>query len=185
MGDTLDRHKFMAKRERHFSKIEGFREDFRNLSIEELKHILEDGCLDKQGAAALRQVLAQKEEVSAIDAVSEWWRVVQSQRHTCERIGADFLAAPPELKVGVSLGSLLHEPLNALRHVPAGATTGWYIWGGERLSFDPQFFQTLHVADLAEHCVRILPYLGLAPGWRVLVAEAYEDVWFDAAIVIE
>lgn len=28
-----------------------------------------------------------------------------------------------------------------------------------------------------------LRYLGLPPGWRFLVAAAYEDIWFDPALL--
>ncbi|WP_438268855.1 immunity protein Imm33 domain-containing protein [Paraburkholderia youngii] len=33
---------------------------------------------------------------------------------------------------------------------------------------------------LSEHCVR---YLALPPGWRVLLAPDYEDVWFDGELL--
>jgi hypothetical protein len=28
-----------------------------------------------------------------------------------------------------------------------------------------------------------MKYLGLAPGWRFLVAPGYKDVWFDAKLL--
>ncbi|WP_459213513.1 immunity protein Imm33 domain-containing protein [Paraburkholderia caribensis] len=28
-----------------------------------------------------------------------------------------------------------------------------------------------------------MPYLGLPPGWRFLIAEGYEDVWEDAKLL--
>ena len=29
-----------------------------------------------------------------------------------------------------------------------------------------------------------LPYLGLAPGWRFLIAPGYEDVWYDEKLLL-
>ena len=73
-------------------------------------------------------------------------------------------------------------PVNGLRHQPAGDTTGWYIWAGEELSDSPDFLSPLHVAHLEEWCPQARQYLGLPPGWRFLIAGAYADVWFDAAV---
>jgi hypothetical protein len=28
-------------------------------------------------------------------------------------------------------------------------------------------------------------YLGLAPGWRFLIAPGYEDVWFDEILLLK
>lgn len=88
------------------------------------------------------------------------------------------------MKVGISQnargGSL---PVNGLRHAPAGHTTGWYIWAGEELSEDAGFFQPLHVEHLKALCPQVIPYLALPPGWRFLLADGHEDVWFDPAIV--
>lgn len=62
--------------------------------------------------------------------------------------------------------------------------TGWFIWAGKELSKDPDFFQSIHVEHLADRCPIVLPYLGLAPGWRFLVtADGYEDVWNDAVLL--
>ena len=44
-------------------------------------------------------------------------------------------------------------------------------------------FAPVHVAHLPEHCPELAPYLGLAPGWRVLVAPGYVDVWYDRALL--
>jgi hypothetical protein len=73
--------------------------------------------------------------------------------------------------------------LNALRHSPEGDTSGWYIWGGERLLDEPEFFKPLHVSHLAEYCPSLLPYIGLAPGWRVVLASGHEDVWYDQSLL--
>jgi hypothetical protein len=109
----------------------------------------------------------------------------ENQMDTCRRFAAAFLESPPESTLGVALHTLSARPIHGLRHLPAAGTCGWYIWGGEEMSDDPQFFQPLHVSHLPERCPEIIPYLGLAPGWRFLLAPGHEDVWFDPEIVHE
>lgn len=109
--------------------------------------------------------------------------VSAEQEQICRRFGPVPFAADPQLKVGISAN--VREgvlPLNGLRHLPAGDTTGWYIWAGD-MSDDPEFFKALHVSHLAEWCPEVLPYLALPPGWRFLLAPEHEDVWFDESIV--
>jgi hypothetical protein len=74
-------------------------------------------------------------------------------------------------------------PRNGLRHPPEGDTTGWYIWAGDTLSDDADFFEPLHVRHLVERCPELLKFLGLPPGWRFLVASAHEDVWEDESLL--
>ncbi len=105
------------------------------------------------------------------------------QKAICKRFGSPVISVGAEFKVGVAIASLKLTPLNALRHPIKGDTCGWYIWGGEKLSDDPAFFQPLHASHLEAYCPGITPYLALAPGWRVLLAPDYEDVWFDESLV--
>jgi hypothetical protein len=108
-----------------------------------------------------------------------------AQRAVCQTYGMPFVRAPGHLKVGIARNvrdGLL--PLNGLRHPPEGDTTGWYIWAGEELPADPDFFVPLHVDHLAEWCPDAIRYLGLPPGWRFLVAGDYEDVWYDASLLV-
>src|SRR5262245_38243176 len=76
----------------------------------------------------------------------------------------------PDLKVGIALRTIGLMPINALRHSPVGDTCGWCIWCGEHFSEDPDFFQPLHVSHLEEYRRPFVPYLALAPGWRMLLA---------------
>ncbi len=101
------------------------------------------------------------------------------QQSVCRRFGSDFQPPDPGSKVGIALHTLSLEPLNALRHVPEYGSNGWYIWGGEELSASPDFFAPLHASHLADHAPALIPYMGLAPGFRVLLAPGQEDVWFD------
>jgi hypothetical protein len=73
-------------------------------------------------------------------------------------------------------------PLHAARLAPENGTCGWYIYGG-KYSADADLYQPLHVAHLGDHCPSIVPYLALPPGWRVLLAPNYADVWFDGELL--
>jgi hypothetical protein len=86
------------------------------------------------------------------------------------------------LKLGISQNFFSGKmPINGLR-IPIkkdDTTCGWYLWAGETVSKDVDYFQPLHVHHLIEKYPPVLPYLGLPQGWRFLIAGAYEDVWFD------
>jgi hypothetical protein len=107
---------------------------------------------------------------------------IPSQAEICEKFGSLFSPLREDEKVGIALATLSQLPLNALRHSSEHDTSGWYIWGGE-LSDSPDFFQPLHVHHLVAHAPVIVPYLALAPGWRVLLAPGHEDVWYDPALL--
>lgn len=110
--------------------------------------------------------------------------IVASQAELCSRHGVQFVASPANMKVGIARNvrtGLL--PLNGLRHPPIGDTTGWYLWAGEELRQDADFFVPLHVEHLAEWCPQVLKFLGLPPGWRFLLAHGYEDVWEDPSLL--
>ena len=108
---------------------------------------------------------------------------VTAQQEMASRFNALFVPAAPHDKVGVALNTLAFMPLNALRHQPVQGTSGWYVWGGEHLSEEPDFFAPLHHEHLAQHCPSLIPYLGLGPGWRVLLAPNQEEVWFDPKLL--
>ena len=97
--------------------------------------------------------------------------ITAEQRSVCKRIGVHPVPAFTDLKVGIARNVRDGvQPLNGLRHQPEGDTTGWYIWAGENLSDDPDFFVPLHVSHLAEWCPEVEKYLALPPGWRFLIA---------------
>ena len=85
-----------------------------------------------------------------------------------------------EEKLGVALATLGQRPLNGLRHPPENGTCGWYLWGGEEMSEEADFFQPVHVGHMAEVCPDAVPFLALPPGWRFLVGDGVLDVWYDA-----
>lgn len=106
------------------------------------------------------------------------------QLRLCEKYRARPCNAPLDSKAGVA-ANLRSEllPVNGLRHMPVGDTSGWYLWAGEETSSDPGFFQPLHIEHLTQTRPEVLKYLALPPGWRFLIANDYEDVWFDESLL--
>ena len=110
-------------------------------------------------------------------------KIAAMQAAVCERFGVDPIPLETMAKLGVSQS--VREglmPLNGLRH-PSAETSGWFIWAGEELSEDPDFFLPLHPEHLVQSRPELLPYLALPPGSPFLIAENYEDVWFDASLL--
>ncbi len=110
--------------------------------------------------------------------------MTNEQLELCARVGAACEPPSSNLKIGIAanVGTGL-VPLNGLRHPQTPGTSGWYVWAGEELSSDPQFFQPMHIGHLTEFCPEILRFLGLPPGWRFLKAPGVEDVWFDTTLL--
>lgn len=106
-----------------------------------------------------------------------------SQRLLCQTYGTPFFRTEPGSKVGIALSTMALRPLNGLRHPPEGDTSGWYIWGGQGLPADPNFFDPLHSEHLTERCPDLVKFLGLPPGYRFLTDGNYVDVWFDATLL--
>jgi hypothetical protein len=109
---------------------------------------------------------------------------MMDQKSLCGKYGAKFVETRQTMMVGIALNVRTGlRPLNGLRHSLEGDSSGWYIWAGENLSDDPGFFVPLHVEHLNEWCPEVLKYLGLAPGWRFLIDDNYEDVWEDKSLL--
>ena len=112
--------------------------------------------------------------------------ITAEQRAVCEKFRTECVPSREDYKVGIAANvkdGIL--PINGLRHTPEGETTGWYIWAGEEFSTDPDFFSPLHVKHVSDWCPAVLRFLALPPGWRFLLAEGYEDVWFDRSLLAE
>jgi hypothetical protein len=109
--------------------------------------------------------------------------ITETQAELCRRVGADHLPAKGYQKLGLAEQTLGAPPINGLRHSPAGETSGWYIWAGEELGTNDKFFQPIHVRHLVELLPQVQPYLALPAGWRFLLAEGHEDVWFDSSLL--
>jgi hypothetical protein len=111
-------------------------------------------------------------------------RTVEKQIALCSRYGAPYHPSPATQKVGIAANvrkGLL--PINGLRLAPDAGTTGWFIWAGDVMSEDEDFFLPLHVTHLEDWCPQVVRFLGLPPGWRFLVAGDYEDVWADPSLL--
>jgi hypothetical protein len=91
----------------------------------------------------------------------------RTPQEICAHSGSEFLPPGPHDRVGVALETLQLLPLNVRRVTPEHGHSGWYVWGGEGRSSEVGFFQSLPVARLLERHPQIMPFLALAPGWRV------------------
>lgn len=110
--------------------------------------------------------------------------LVSQQKEVCLRFNADYEPMDLNLMVGVSKNFLSGVlPLNGLRNPPEGQACGWFLWAGEEFSEAQDFFEVCHAHHLVDRCPKVTRYLGLAPGWRFLLAGDYEDVWFDAKLL--
>ncbi|MBJ7484227.1 hypothetical protein [Brevundimonas sp.] len=110
--------------------------------------------------------------------------VEAAQRKICRDYGVVPFLSPAFVKAGVSVGVLAGEiPLNGLRHLPEIGTSGWFVCSGTDFSERPDYFKPWHVRHLIETNSPVLPFLGLPPGWRFLIAPGQEDVWFDPSLL--
>ena len=105
------------------------------------------------------------------------------QRNTCSKYRANYCPSPQESIIGISSQMKNGEqPIHGLRHPLIAGTTGWYIWAGD-YSDDPNFFKPIHTKHLYDLYPDVLKFLGLPPGWRFLLTEDYEDVWYDGELL--
>jgi hypothetical protein len=108
---------------------------------------------------------------------------IKEQILLCEHYGSAYVESHAMFKIGVSRNVRDRIfPVHGLRHPIEGTTTGWYIWAGD-FSDDPDFFVPLQITHLHEWCPEAIRFLGLAPGWRFMVAPDHEDVWEDTLLL--
>lgn len=74
-------------------------------------------------------------------------------------------------------------PLNGLRHPAENGTNGWYIWASEDFPTEDDGFKPLHIAHIPDWLPSVERYFALPPGWRFLIADGYEDVWYDGRLL--
>jgi hypothetical protein len=85
------------------------------------------------------------------------------------------------VEVGRDVGTGLW-PVRGMRLPIEGSACGWRLWAGEgEMSRSPDYFELVKVEYLYDRCQEVLPYLGLPPGWRFVVAPGYFDVTDDPA----
>jgi len=109
---------------------------------------------------------------------------LETQEDVCSRFGVVGTPPRPGEKLGIALTTVGKLPINGLR-IRLDGTCGWFIWAGEAPSIDPDFYQPLHVEHIANYLPTVVPYLALPPGYRFQIADGYEDVWFDSALLSE
>ena len=89
-------------------------------------------------------------------------------------------------KLGIALSTLGQIPINGMRVAPENGTNGWYIWCGEKLSSNADFFDPIHVEHIVKYLPQLQAYLGLPPGYRFLINNnGYEDIWYDSSLLEE
>jgi len=102
----------------------------------------------------------------------------------CEWVGVKPQKPEAATTLGIAFGTLGSRPINGLRHKPENGTNGWYIWCGEVMSQDDDFFSPLHVEHIREYLPEVIEYLDLPPGYRFLIdGNNYEDVWYEAELL--
>ena len=110
-------------------------------------------------------------------------KLQQQQLDICRRYAVKCVPPKPDSRLGFALRTEGLLPINGLRHPPQGETNGWYIWCGNELSNEDDFFAPLHTYHLMDHCQEVMKFLGLPPGYRFLLAGEYMDVWFDKSLL--
>ena len=113
----------------------------------------------------------------------KWDYFLLEQKNLCKRLKVEWVPIEPFGMVGLSLVNTESNPFHALRHPPDNYS-GWFLWT-EEWSYATDFFKTVHSIHLLEYRPAILKYLGLPAGYRVLIDDkGYEDIWFDANLLL-
>ena len=74
-------------------------------------------------------------------------------------------------------------PMNGLRHPVVENMSGWYLWTGQELCQDDDYFQIRCYEHIIEDGFPWTIYLALPPGWRFLWTPDTQDVWFDPSLL--
>jgi hypothetical protein len=107
----------------------------------------------------------------------------KQQQDLCKKYGSPFVETSRGSIAGIARNlESRTASLNGLRHPPVENTSGWFIWAGDYSEAD-DFFEPIHVGHLDEVCPEAIRFLGLAPGWRFLIAGDHVDVWYDASLL--
>ncbi|MGP0096492.1 MAG: hypothetical protein ACLPHI_05620, partial [Terriglobales bacterium] len=96
----------------------------------------------------------------------------------CRMQAAQYMTTSGDAKTGFARSTKGRVPINGLRHPPKGETRC-----GQELSDVADFFDPLHTFHLYEEYPDLVKLLGLAPGYRFLLAGDSLDVWYDASLL--
>ena len=108
---------------------------------------------------------------------------MRSQKEVCKKYNVSPLPSSGKEKLGIAIETIGKAPINGLRHSPENGTCGWYIWCGEEMGEEDNFFKPLHISHISEYLPEIEQYLSLPPGYRFLVAGKQEEVWYDETLI--
>ncbi|MCG9540865.1 hypothetical protein L1D25_16870 [Vibrio parahaemolyticus] len=109
---------------------------------------------------------------------------IKHEQTVCEWAGVESQKPEAGSKLGIAFNTIGNEPINGLRHKPENGTNGWYIWCGNEMSQEDDYFSPLHVEHIVEYLPQVQEYLDLPPGYRFLIdGNDYEDVWFDQEVL--
>lgn len=109
---------------------------------------------------------------------------IKREQTICEWVGVDPQKPETGTKLGIALSTIGKKPINGLRHKAENGTNGWYIWCGEEMGKEDDFFAPLHVEHIAEYLPEVQEYLDLPPGYRFLIDGIdYEDVWYEQELL--
>jgi hypothetical protein len=117
------------------------------------------------------------------DSMMDDIQIEEIQKALCAQQAAEYIPARLDSKLGFAMATKGLLPINGLRHVPEGETCGWYIWCGDSYSEADDFFNPLHTWHVYQDHPEITRLLGLAPGYRFLLAGDYLDIWYDASLL--
>jgi hypothetical protein len=107
-----------------------------------------------------------------------------SQLLICEKYATQPQLVLHHDRLGIAIDTLGMSPINGLRIRALSGSSGWYLYGGDAPSDDPDFYQPLCVRHLSKHCEIAVPYLCLPAGWRFQIdTNGYEDVWYDENLI--
>jgi hypothetical protein len=106
------------------------------------------------------------------------------RKTVCERFSLCPQTPHLDSVIGLAIASVGKGEINGLRHPIQGNSNGWYIWYGEYSNSD-DFFSPVCIKHLNKYFNKdINEYLDLPIGFRFLIANNYEDVWYDEKLLI-
>ena len=117
--------------------------------------------------------------------MENWEHYKKEQKEICNQYQTDWVESDLNLFLGLADNVKTHEiPINGLRHPAQGNTCGWYIWSGEEIPNQDDFFKPVCVKHLQELKPEIIKFLGLPFGYRFLTDDkGYIDVWEDKKLL--
>lgn len=109
---------------------------------------------------------------------------ITRKQTVCEWVGVIPQKPQANTKLGIALSTIGKTPINGLRHIEQGSSNGWYIWCGNQLSKESDFFAPLHIEHIKKYLPEVLDFLDLPPGYRFLIdGNDYEDVWYEEELL--